>query len=77
MGGELTLKAFVIAVLGGLSSPYGAFFAGLIFGLIENGSYMLFLQVPGVDPTAMTRFLSFVLLLVILLVRPTGLLRAK
>lgn len=77
MGGELTLKAFVVAVLGGLSSPYGAFFAGLIFGLIENGSYTLLAQVPGVEPFAMTRHLSFVLLLAILLVRPTGLLGAK
>lgn len=77
MGGELTLKAFVIAVLGGLSSPYGAFFAGLIFGLIENGSYSLLAGIPGIEPFAMTRFLSFVLLLAILLVRPTGLLRAR
>jgi branched-chain amino acid transport system permease protein len=77
MGGGYTLKAFVIAVLGGLSSPYGAFFGGLVFGLIENGSYTLFALIPGVEPFALTRFLSFVILLVILLIRPTGLLRAK
>jgi len=77
MGGGYTLKAFVIAVLGGLSSPYGAFFGGLIFGLIENGSYTLFALIPGVEPFALTRFLSFVILLVILLIRPTGLLKAK
>ncbi|MFO7986928.1 MAG: branched-chain amino acid ABC transporter permease [Desulfatiglandaceae bacterium] len=77
MGGGYTLKAFVIAVLGGLASPYGAFFGGLIFGLIENGSYTLFAYIPGVEPFALTRFLSFVILLVILLIRPTGILRAK
>jgi len=77
MGGSYTLKAFVIAVLGGLASPYGAFFGGLIFGLIENGSYTLFALIPGVEPFAMTRFLSFMILLAILLVRPTGLLKAK
>ncbi len=77
MGGGYTLKAFVIAVLGGLASPYGAFFGGLVFGLIENGSYTLFALIPGVEPFAMTRFLSFLILLVILLIRPTGLLRAK
>lgn len=77
MGGGYTLKAFVIAVLGGLSSPYGAFFGGLVFGLIENGSYTLFALIPGVEPFALTRFLSFAMLLVILLIRPTGLLRAK
>lgn len=77
MGGSYTLKAFVIAVLGGLASPYGAFFGGLVFGLIENGSYTLFALLPGVEPFALTRFLSFVILLLILLIRPTGLLRAK
>lgn len=77
MGGGYTLKAFVIAVLGGLASPYGAFFGGLVFGLIENGSYTLFALIPGVEPFALTRFLSFVILLVILLIRPTGILRAK
>jgi branched-chain amino acid transport system permease protein len=77
MGGAYTLKAFVIAVLGGLSSPYGAFFGGLVFGLIENGSYTLFAYIPGVEPFALTRFLSFVILLVILLIRPTGILSAK
>ncbi|RLB82981.1 MAG: branched-chain amino acid ABC transporter permease [Deltaproteobacteria bacterium] len=77
MGGGYTLKAFVIAVLGGLSSPYGAFFGGLIFGFIENGSYTLFALIPGVEPFALTRFLSFVILLVILLIKPTGLLSAK
>jgi branched-chain amino acid transport system permease protein len=77
MGGPYTLKAFVIAVLGGLASPYGAFFGGLVFGLLENGSYTLFALVPNVEPFALTRFFSFVMLLVILLIRPTGLLRAK
>jgi branched-chain amino acid transport system permease protein len=64
-------------VLGGLSSPYGAFFGGLVFGLIENGSYTLFAYIPGVEPFALTRFLSFLILLVILLIRPTGILSAK
>ena len=77
MGGEFTLKAFVVAVLGGLSSPYGAFFGGLLFGLMENGSYTLFAQFHGLEPFAMTRFFSFVMLLLILLIRPTGLLKAK
>jgi branched-chain amino acid transport system permease protein len=77
MGAEYTLKAFVIAVLGGLASPYGAFFGGLVFGIIENGSYSFLAAIPGLEPFAMTRFLSFALLLLILLIRPTGLLKAK
>ena len=74
MGGEYTLKAFVIAVLGGLTSPWGAFYAGFIFGLIENGSYTLLGLIPGVEPFSLTRFVAFTLLLVILLIKPTGLL---
>lgn len=77
MGGQYTLKAFVVAVLGGLASPYGAFFGGLVFGLVENGSYTLLALIPHVEPFALTRFLSFVMLLVILLIRPTGLIRTK
>ncbi|MCF8110444.1 MAG: branched-chain amino acid ABC transporter permease [Desulfobacteraceae bacterium] len=77
MGGGYTLKAFVIAVLGGLSSPYGAFFGGLVFGLIENTSYTLFAFIPGVEPFSLTRFLSFLILLIILLIRPTGIIKAK
>jgi branched-chain amino acid transport system permease protein len=77
MGGGYTLKAFVIAVLGGLSSPYGAFFGGLVFGLLENGSYTLFALIPGIEPFALTRFFSFVILLVILLIKPTGILSKK
>ncbi|MCF8045774.1 MAG: branched-chain amino acid ABC transporter permease [Desulfarculaceae bacterium] len=77
MGGGYTLKAFVIAVLGGLASPYGAFFGGLVFGFIENTSYTLFALLPGVEPFALTRFLSFMILLIILLIRPTGIIKAK
>lgn len=77
MGGAYTLKAFVIAVLGGLASPYGAFFGGLVFGLIENGSYTILALIPNVEPFALTRFLSFVMLLLILLLRPTGLIKTK
>ena len=77
MGGPYTLKAFVIAVLGGLASPYGAFFGGLVFGLLENGSYTIFALLPHVEPFALTRFFSFLILLIILLIRPTGLLRTK
>ena len=77
MGEVYTLKAFVIAVLGGLTSPYGAFFAGLIFGLIENGSYVLFAQISWVEPFSLTVALAFWLLFILLLIKPTGLLGEK
>jgi branched-chain amino acid transport system permease protein len=77
MGGIYTVKAFVIAVLGGLTSPYGAFFAGLIFGLVENGAYVLFAQIPGVAPFPLTVSFAFWILFFLLLVKPTGLLGSK
>ena len=73
MGGEYTLKAFVSAVLGGLGSAWGAYIGGFIFGLLENGSFTLLGAIPGVEPFNMTRFVAFTMLLIILLIKPTGL----
>ena len=61
----------------GLGSPYGAFFGGLIFGLMENGSYTILATIDGIEPFAMTRFFSFLALLIILLIRPTGLFKSQ
>jgi branched-chain amino acid transport system permease protein len=36
MGLLLTLKGFAAAVLGGLTSPFGAVFGGVLIGLIES-----------------------------------------
>ena len=67
LNGPLFLgKAFVVCVLGGLGSVPGAMVGGLVLGIIESfGSYWL-----GPEH-AMT--LSFGLLLVLLFVRPSGL----
>jgi branched-chain amino acid transport system permease protein len=60
-------KAFVVCVLGGLGSVPGAMVGGLVLGMIESfGSYWF-----GPEH-AVT--ISFALLLVLLFVRPTGLL---
>jgi len=77
MGGEYTLKAFVIAVLGGLGSPWGAFVAGFIFGVIENAAVTIYGFLPGLAPLALSRFTAFALLLLLLLVKPTGLFGGK
>jgi branched-chain amino acid transport system permease protein len=77
MGGGYTLKALPTPAPRGRAPPYGAFLGGWVFGLIENGSYTLFALIPGVEPFALTRFLSFLMLLVILLIKPTGLLSSK
>jgi branched-chain amino acid transport system permease protein len=58
-------KAFVICVLGGLGSIAGAMVGGLALGVIESFSALVF----GPEH-ALT--VSFVLLILLLLVRPTG-----
>lgn len=75
MGGPYTLIGFVIAVLGGLGSILGAYVAGLIFGMIESVGYYIFSAMGFAEPSQMALFLAFVLLLVILLFKPSGLLK--
>jgi branched-chain amino acid transport system permease protein len=64
--GSFTLLSFVIAVLGGLGNMYGALVGGLVIGLVEAwaGQYL-----PGTWVNA----LAFLVLVVVLLVRPSGL----
>lgn len=69
-GGVYELKSFVIGVLGGLGNPIGALFGGLILGVIEA-------LIPGIMPTSWVPFIEFVLFILILLVRPSGLFGAK
>ncbi len=65
-GGKYELKSFVISVLGGLGNPMGALVGGIIIGLIEG-------LVPVFLPTTWVLVVEFVLFVLILLVRPTGL----
>ncbi len=67
MGGPLTLKSFVVAVLGGLGTMMGAIVGGLILGLAEAFSST---YIGPTYPTA----ISFGLLVLILIFRPTGVL---
>jgi branched-subunit amino acid ABC-type transport system permease component len=66
-GGGYELKSFVICVLGGLGNPIGALVGGLILGSLEG-------LIPMFMPTTWVPVLEFGLFVVILLVRPTGLL---
>ncbi len=66
MGGALGLKAFAVAIIGGLSSGFGVVAGGLILGITETltGYYIStgYKDVPGL-----------VLLLLVLSFRPSGL----
>lgn len=69
-GGTYELKSFVIGVLGGLGNPIGALLGGLILGTLEG-------IVPAFMETSWVPVIEFVLFVLILLVRPTGLFGAK
>ncbi len=69
-GGVYELKSFVICVLGGMGNPTGALLGGLILGLIEG-------FVPVFMPVGWTPVIEFTLFVLILLVRPSGLLGAR
>jgi branched-subunit amino acid ABC-type transport system permease component len=69
-GGTYELKSFVIGVLGGVGNPLGALIGGLILGAFEG-------VVPYYMETSWVPVLEFALFVMILLVRPTGLLGAK
>src|SRR4051812_17213113 len=71
LSGPLFLsKAFVICVLGGIGSVPGAAVGGLCFGLLESFGAVLF----GSE-YALT--LAFIVLIILLLVRPHGILGVK
>jgi branched-chain amino acid transport system permease protein len=69
-GGTYELKSFVIGVLGGVGNPLGALIGGLILGAFEG-------IIPYYMETSWVPVLEFVLFVLILLVRPTGLLGTK
>lgn len=69
-GGTYELKSFVIGVLGGLGNPLGALIGGLVLGMLEG-------IVPYFMQTTWVSVIEFVLFVVILLVRPSGLLGGK
>jgi branched-chain amino acid transport system permease protein len=66
MGSIPAIKAFAIIILGGLGSIPGAIIGGLLMGLAENGAAFL---LGGIWKDA----ISFVILIIVLVVRPTGL----
>jgi branched-chain amino acid transport system permease protein len=70
LAGEYTLLAFVIVIVGGLGSMTGALLGGLLIGVSEAVAGLL------LQPSLKSMF-SFGLLIVVLLLRPQGLLGRK
>ena len=63
----LGIKAFSAAVLGGIGNLRGALLGGLILGVMENYGQAFF-------GTQWRDVVAFVLLVLVLLIRPTGIL---
>ena len=66
MGNILGLKAFAVAIIGGLDSPRGIFISALGYGMFEAlcAGYIY----PGIRDA-----LGFLLVILVLLIRPSGL----
>lgn len=65
--GRYTLASFVVAVLGGLGNMWGALAGGIVLGLVQawGGQYL---------SGTLVNAIAFVVLVVVLIVRPAGLL---
>jgi branched-chain amino acid transport system permease protein len=73
--GTALATAFAAAVLGGMTSLPGAFIGGLAMGLVEAFANADIGLIPGLDPVQAKGELTVALfLLIVLLVRPRGLL---
>jgi len=70
MGGVWTFKSFLVIVLGGAGNYPGALLGGLLLGLVEQVS-ALFLT------SQLSEVVAYVLLVIVLLVRPSGLLGGR
>jgi len=70
MGGIYTFKSFLVIVLGGAGNYPGALLGGLLLGLVEQLA-SLFLT------TQVNEAVAYILLVVVLLIRPTGLLGGR
>jgi branched-chain amino acid transport system permease protein len=70
MGQIWTFKSFLVIVLGGAGNYPGALLGGMLLGLVEQLA-SLFLT------TQLSEVVAYVLLVLVLLVRPTGLLGGR
>ena len=71
LGAMPGIKAFTAAVIGGIGSIPGAMLGGILLGMIESISYKITAIAPYTDA------IEFSILIIILLVRPTGFLGKK
>ena len=68
LGAMPGIKAFTAAVIGGIGSIPGAMLGGILLGIVESISY----SIPALAP--FTEAVEFSILIVVLLVKPSGIL---
>ncbi|EQD34218.1 ABC-type branched-chain amino acid transport system, permease component [mine drainage metagenome] len=68
-GSALTVTAFTVIIIGSLGNPLGTAVGGLLVGLVSS--------LTAAYATQWTQMVPYALLLVVVLVRPTGLFGAK
>jgi len=66
MGTLFGIKAFAVAILGGIGNAWGVVLAGLIYGVVEA-------MITSALGSTYTQIMSFTLVIVALVVRPSGL----
>jgi branched-chain amino acid transport system permease protein len=66
MGTLFGIKAFAVAILGGIGNAWGVVLAGLIYGLVEA-------LITSLLGSTYTQIVTFTLVIVALVVRPSGL----
>lgn len=86
MGNNIIITAFVVIIVGGIGSIKGAFFAALLIGLIDtlgrsflDDVFKLFMSTAAAETSApaVSAMLIYILMAVILAVRPQGLFPPK
>ena len=65
MGTLFGLKAFAVAILGGITSAWGVMLAGLLFGVVES-------LITALLGSAYTQIVTFTLVIVALAIAPNG-----
>ncbi|MCP4790671.1 MAG: branched-chain amino acid ABC transporter permease [Gammaproteobacteria bacterium] len=87
----LLLPMFAAAIVGGIGSPIGAVVGGYIIAFSEvmvtyaYKKFLIYLMPESLEPSGLSQFLStdykfavsFILLVVVLLIRPTGIFKGK
>ena len=87
----LLLPMFAAAIVGGIGSPIGAVVGGYIIAFSEvmvtyaYKKFLIYLMPESLEPSGLAQFLStdykfavsFILLVVVLLIRPTGIFKGK